>query len=333
MINDELYGFILNICKACNVKLIALGDPKQLKPVKQKTLSKALYGTDGYYELTKVERTNSFLLLNEITTVRNAINNHCFTFETKYDKNSGVMFERDPIRFQNMIIRMFKSENFIKDKLYGKVMTSTNKSVNEYNQLIRQNIFNDELEYHVGEILMGYNTFGSGFIGPLILNSGDYELTSVSPLIEKNLYGINTTGYTISVKDLFTNIISPSLYILSRDNPDEVFNNLGSVFETLRLDAISKSSNEVKNSWKNFYEFNESFITPKSIMHDGLIKIPKTLDYGYAITIHKSQGGQFETAFIDNKEIDRAFFADKECLRQMKYVSISRAKNIAIVFH
>lgn len=308
-------------------------DPKQLKPVKQKTLSKSLFNTDDFYELTKVERTSSFLLLNEITTVRNAINNHCFTFETNYNKSSGVIFERDINKFQDMIIRMFKSESFAKDKLYGKIMTSTNKSVNEYNQLIRQNIFNDELEYHVGEILMGYNTFGSGFIGPLILNSGDYELTSVSPLFEKDLYGISTIGYTISIKDLFTNIISPSLYILSRDNPDKVFSNLGNVFETLRIDAIEKSGNKVRNSWKHFYEFNESFITPKSIVYDGLIKIPKTLDYGYAITVHKSQGGQFETAFIDNKEIDRAFFADKECLRQMKYVSISRAKNIAIILH
>lgn len=337
MINDELHDYIMNITKACGVKVITLGDPAQLKPVAQVSLSKSLYGTDGFSELTIVERTGSELLLKETTHVRLSTDSKCFTFNTQFKDKTGVIFDDDASKFKDKLLRMFSSKQFDDNKLYGKVLTATNKSVSEYNQLIRESVYDNYEEYHIGEVLMGYNTFGSGFIGPKILNSADYVITTKSKLLSKCINGIDTIGYNLNVRDLYTGIPSNDLYILSRDNQQQVFDDLGIVFEELRIEAINNSKGNTglksKNSWSEFFKFTESFMTPKSIINGGLIKIPKTIDYGYAISIHRSQGGQFNTVFIDNKNIDKAFASDQECVRQLKYVGISRAKELAIVYH
>ena len=50
----------------------------------------------------------------------------------------------------------------------------------------------------------------------------------------------------------------------------------------------------------------------------------KTFDYGYALTVHKSQGSSFNTVFVDIANINAC--SDEKVLRQLQYVAISRTK-------
>ena len=52
MINDELYKFITEFSNNLNTKVLFVGDPAQIKPVKQTHLSKAFDSTDKSYELS-----------------------------------------------------------------------------------------------------------------------------------------------------------------------------------------------------------------------------------------------------------------------------------------
>jgi ATP-dependent exoDNAse (exonuclease V) alpha subunit len=54
------------------------------------------------------------------------------------------------------------------------------------------------------------------------------------------------------------------------------------------------------------------------------------LGYGYAHTIHKSQGGTYARVFVLEDTIKR--FNDKQIEQQLKYVAMSRATDCVYVY-
>ena len=87
----------------------------------------------------------------------------------------------------------------------------------------------------------------------------------------------------------------------------------------------------------------DQFALFEDVKDGSRVLMKKTLDYGYAHTIHKSQGGTYNNVlilengikplanFIANKKgIDLTAQAEVE--RQLKYVAISRASNYAYVY-
>jgi exodeoxyribonuclease-5 len=52
----------------------------------------------------------------------------------------------------------------------------------------------------------------------------------------------------------------------------------------------------------------------------------KDMDYGYSITIHKSQGGTFDRVAIDLPDINSV--KNEELRRRLIYVGLSRAKDV-----
>jgi ATP-dependent exoDNAse (exonuclease V) alpha subunit len=53
----------------------------------------------------------------------------------------------------------------------------------------------------------------------------------------------------------------------------------------------------------------------------------KVIDYGYAHTIHKSQGSTFKHVLINDDDISRCL--DKKVRKQLRYVSLTRAQKSA----
>ena len=76
-------------------------------------------------------------------------------------------------------------------------------------------------------------------------------------------------------------------------------------------------------------EFKDSFLTPVDITYKGISKISKTLDYGYAHTIHKSQGGTYNYSFVLENTINA--FTDARLKAQLKYVAVTRAESVSYI--
>ena len=55
----------------------------------------------------------------------------------------------------------------------------------------------------------------------------------------------------------------------------------------------------------------------------------KVIDFGYAHTIHKSQGSTFSHVLINDNDIDRCL--DKKVKKQLRYVALTRASKSATI--
>ena len=67
-----------------------------------------------------------------------------------------------------------------------------------------------------------------------------------------------------------------------------------------------------------------SFASPIDLYYDNRLIKKKSFGYGYAMTIHRSQGSSINNVFIDMKDV--SVCRDKEELRQLQYVGVSRTK-------
>ena len=57
----------------------------------------------------------------------------------------------------------------------------------------------------------------------------------------------------------------------------------------------------------------------------------KSLDYGYCISTHKSQGSTYQFVIVDMENLLRC--PNKEELRQLQYVAMSRASGGLIIYY
>jgi exodeoxyribonuclease-5 len=92
-----------------------------------------------------------------------------------------------------------------------------------------------------------------------------------------------------------------------------------------------------KSKWKDYYAFrrNNMIMTTIDEYADGRTRpygeiIVKDLDYGYAITGHKSQGSTYEHVLVLENDIDlNPMIKEKN---QIKYVALTRPSKTATVF-
>lgn len=344
MINDELYKFIVNSSEQMGVKVLFVGDEGQVKPVKQKHKSKAFSAVDGSAELTIVERTGDNPLLKESTRIREASKSEdAFSYETDVNNsNEGVIFTSNSNKFITNAANLFKSDRFKNNKLLVRIVTGTNTSATALNKYIRKLIFGAEkakIEYNVGEVLMGYSNWNVDYRTkqPLINNGGDYEVTKVSKG-QKNIQGKVFNGFNLVLKDLIDdNKKEVEVFMLSLDNSSDDISYLGFKFEELRMKGVTATRNKDRSgaakAWRELAEFKNSFASPGDITYKDKTKIAATLKYGYAHTIHKSQGGTYEYTFIDAKNVDQYFTDDNELNKQLKYVAVTRSEKISTILH
>jgi ribosomal protein L23 len=344
MINNELFTFITNASKDKGIRVIFMGDPAQIKPVGQETLSKAFSEIKDKYELTKVERTGDNPLLAEVTHIRNSNDIEPMTLNTtSNDSGEGVSFTNDPMEIYKIAVDLFKSLEFKTNPLLARIVSGTNANVSETNQIIRKGIFGEKAsnEYNEGDVIMGYDNFDMDYRTQeaKIINSGDYIITKSSLTKKAQFAGVTVEYYELTIQDVIDKNKRPvEIRMLSKNNSIDTFNAIGKRYEQLRQHAASlpKGSKEAAQAWTALSSFKSEYGTPVAITN-GInsftgkpnVKMKKTLDYGYAHTIHKSQGGTYKYVIADLRDISK--FKDTELQRQLKYVALSRAQKHAYV--
>lgn len=309
MINDELFDTLVDKCK--KVKIIFIADLKQLQPVKANKLSKVSL-IENNFELTTNHRQNDETLIKITEDSRNNI----IEDFSKYESDNVILFNKASEMAVNAS-ENFKMQAALEFQKFCKVLTYTNKRVEAFNSHIHASISNKE-EYCYNELLTGYSGYSD-----IIKNSEDF-IVKDSKKITKNLSSIklNVTGYELKIKSLLTDN-EHEIFILERNTPQNIKDIISKELDDLRIKAIqSPTTSQQKFYWKAYYDLEGSFCIPFDLVHQGRTIKQKTLDYGYAITLHKSQGSTYDLVYYDNNSIQFCYNLEEK--RQLQHVALSR---------
>ena len=314
MINEENYRILNDIAKQRNLKIIYVGDSAQLAPVNEDQISKVFRNGDGkVLTLTQVERTDDNAILKEATDLRNG---KPLSGETSFNsKGEGVAY----ILPQHSEVVNDVIEKYIKglkkDSNYFRILAYTNKAVTNYNNQVRELLGYDTPIPRKGEPMTGYANWGYEWRTKSyrFINSESYKVTQVG-----NPAKVQTT------LDNGTKVIMEAIPVTLQDpmgNAD-TFNFMDIKGNTSNRQNAMLLANEKQRLWTKakqvfgkeakaeiYTKINaiDSFLFVNDNLEDNNHNLlqAKTIDFGYAMTVHKSQGSTFTNVLMDDVDISR----------------------------
>lgn len=315
MINEENYGILNNIAKRNSLKIIYVGDEAQLAPVGEDKISKVFRNGDGkVIRLTQVERTDDNAILKEATDLRNG--NPLSGISSFNDKGEGVAYisPKHQDEINNVVANYVRGLKH--DPNYFRILAFTNKAVSAYNNQVRELLGYTSPSPNVGEPMTGYANWGYDWKTKSyrFINSESYKVSKVDKphTIQTHL----NDGTTITMEAI------PLTLEDSLGNVD-TFDFIDIKSNLSNLQAAVQLANEKKMLWAEakhavgrdakakIYQrinFIDSFLFVNDNIEDSNHNLlqAKTIDFGYAMTVHKSQGSTFTNVLMDDVDISRA---------------------------
>ncbi|MFK5957418.1 MAG: AAA family ATPase [Lutibacter sp.] len=311
---DDLISYVYS---GVHCKLILIGDTAQLPPVKL-DISPALdanklalnYNKDvEEIELSEVMRQheNSGILINatelRLILANNGFNN--FQFELGFPDLIRLI---DGYEIEDAINTAYDNIG-VEDTAF---IVRSNKRANQYNQQIRNKIRGHEDEISTGDYVMvvknNYFWLKESSEAGFIANGDICEIVEI--FNSKELYGFRFAEVTVRMIDY----------------PNQ------KPFETvLLLDTLSSESPSLsyEESNKLYHEVLKDFAHEKS-KYKQLLGVKKSkyfnalqVKFSYAVTCHKSQGGQWKTVFIE-----QPYLPDGQNIEYLRwlYTAVTRAQ-------
>lgn len=313
---DDLISYIYS---GINCKMVLLGDTAQLPPVNL-DISPAL-DTDTlalHYnkeirsiELDEVMRQeeNSGILYNA-TELRELLKDD-FIPEYKFDLNhfTDIVRLTDGYDIQDAINSAYSNFS-IEDTAF---IVRSNKRANAYNQQIRTRILDKESELSTGDFLMVVKnnyfwlkeTDEAGFIA----NGDIIEVLELFGIME--LYGFKFAKVKIRMVDYPNQKPFETVLLLDTivsESPSLTYEESNRLYQEVMLDYENETTN-----YKKFQKVKENeFFNALQVK------------FSYAITCHKSQGGQWNTVFIEQPYLPDGI--DRDYIRWL-YTAVTRAKD------
>ena len=271
-----------------NRKLILMGDPAQLYPVGE-GLSPTFKVQQKIVMKEVVRQTGDSPLLDFVTATRTAIKSKSQIFRPKSrfdtDKASGA-FKVNRNTLVTYALKQIKA-NFDRDPNCFRILCYTNKQVNYYNQIIRQEIYGQNSpRYVVGERLIAKKAIFNPE-GKTIVISTSTEFI-VLDAVETKYF--NYKAYRIKISD---DKSIKQIYILHESEQKRFQNDLGD-----KLNLAKKKP----FFWHRYYQFRD--------------KIFAEVDNCYALTVHNSQGSTFSEGAIDSKDLLKRLYVGDESERK-----------------
>jgi hypothetical protein len=290
--------------------------------------------------LTKVERTNDNPILFESTALREGKPLSMVSAEVN---GRGVEYISDTARTNQVIATALEEMNISKNYLHFRLLSGTNANVSTLNDRARKILFNADSSTGIqeGEILMGYDNFELKNGEYTIFNSGDYLAKSVSSeksksvdLSEVNQGSATFVGNQVLLQSLLEPDKDPISVFIAKKGP--VNTEAGKKLLSATVEFIKLAKSAPTYRLKQMYFAKKFSILSQVALMDPILNsygtpaIKPTIDYGYAHTIHKSQGGTYSKVLILLDSIDKEF-RDPIIKQQLKYVAVSRATDYVYV--
>ena len=342
MLSDENYKDVVDIAKNRNAKVIFVGDKAQLAPVGQNNVSKVFRDVNGeVVELTKVERTGDNAILSEATAIRNGQN---FTYESAFNaQGQGVAYVTpQSIDVISSIIETF-TPGLKTNPNYLRILAFTNASVANYNNKVRQFLGYNGLPPQVGEPMLGYANWGydksRAYSGDpyQFVNSRSYKVVATQAPYKS---GIRLSDGTVCSFDILPLKLEDSMGELVTVPFIDIKNNVqnrnsaklvAQEKEVLRVKAQAAKGIQKAKLWDAINDLENFLFVNDEIKGSQNNRLQdKVIDFGYAHTIHKSQGGTYTHVIMDDGGIESSR-STAEMKQQLKYVGVSRATDTVTI--
>ena len=342
MLSEENYHDVIKKCIDFNCKVIFIGDSAQLAPVNEDDIS-IVFRNDGVeskqvIELTQVERTDEVPILDEATKVRLEGN---MSYTTNVNEKGGVSY----IRTGDELVKIIDEHigGLVFDSNYFRILTYTNKNVNKLNQIIRQKLGYGNLPVP-GEPLMSYANWK--YIGRntyAFINSESYK---VERIVEEN---------DVELKDILPEYDGDlKLHVVDIEISDPLGKKQTIPYIDIKNDkssipAVEHVCREKIAQWRKYKMIDPNDYARKAECLDMINRLDdllfvndnvtdvygnmlqaKVVDFGYAHTIHKSQGSTFDVVLINDIDIENNCH-EPMIKKQLRYVALTRAKNLVVV--
>ncbi|MDO5857147.1 AAA family ATPase [Myroides odoratimimus] len=313
---DDLVYYVYS---GFNCKLILIGDTAQLPPVGM-SISPALdieqlrfnYDMDiQHIELDEVMRqeVDSGILYNA-TELRLAIGSYfADTFQFQLQGFKDIIRLVDGYDIQDAIYSSYSNSGPEETTF----IVRSNKRANAYNQQIRARILDKDSEISAGDLLMvvknNYFWLKDSTVTDFIANGDIIEVLQIYRTIE--LYGFRFASVRIRMIDYPD--MAPFDTMIFLDT-------LTSESPALTYDQMNKLYNEVLLDYEDEITKYRKMQKLKENEYFNALQVK----FAYAITCHKSQGGQWETVFIEQPYLPDGITEDYV---KWLYTAITRAKD------
>lgn len=299
-------------------KLLLIGDKAQLPPVKSE-ISPALDAEKLELQYNKkvlsieldevVRQSQDSGILMNATHLRDVLERQVYeSFQFNLKPFKDIVRLIDGYEIMEAINEAYEAEGHEETA----IIVRSNKRANLYNKQIRERILNNENELTVGDFLMVVKnnyfwikpTTEAGFIA-----NGDIiqvlELFSI-----KELYGFRFAEVKVKMVDYPK--MKPFETVL-------LLNTIEAEAPSLTYEESNKLYQEVQKDYEDETSKYRKFLKIKNNPHFNALQVK----FSYAITCHKSQGGQWNTVFVEQPYLPNGI--DKEYLRWL-YTAVTRAK-------
>lgn len=312
---DDLLSYIDS---GKNCKVIFVGDTAQLPPV-HLDVSPALnidslslhYNKNVHHiELDEVMRQEeaSGILFNA-TALREILKSHFIdTYKFNLKGFKDIVRLQDGYDIQDAIHEAFSN--------YGLEETAfivrSNKRANQYNEQIRSRILSKESEISSGDYMMvvknNYFWLKDSDEAGFIANGDIIEVLEIRNV--KELYGFKFATVKIRMVDYPNQIPFDTILLLDTiksESPSLTYEEANKLYQEVLLDYEEETS-----KYKKFQKVkNNEYFNALQVK------------FSYAITCHKSQGGQWNTVFIEQPYLPNGI--DRDYIRWL-YTAMTRAK-------
>lgn len=309
---DILLNDLLTFTKLPNssFKTIFVGDTAQLPPVGDNT-SKAL--EPSYFESLGLK-----VMTSKLTTIRRQENNAILQNATKFRKLIGedskpelslIADKKSFLKIENTEVTKKYTEFFPNPEIgQGVIISFSNKQCLEYNSSVREKIFPNKKTVTVGDLLMvnqnNYNSYEADFLNGETIKVVDISTETIPrkniPVYvtvngKKIKKHVSLTFRKITVrKEAYDNDINCFIIDSLLNSPHRGLS--VEEFKALYIDFKIRFDEGQKNRKENKKGNNAIF--KESLKNDPFFNALQ-VKYGYAITCHKAQGGEWDKVFVD----------------------------------
>lgn len=346
MLSIQNYIDVILKAKERKCKIIFIGDSAQLSPVNEDDISIVFRNVDHrIVELTQVMRTDDDAILNESKNVR--LNGN-YTYESHVNEDGdGVKYIKSTDTKEILNVIDTHIDGLKNDPNYFRVLTYTNANVEKLNRIIRKKLGYDGLNPQDGEPLMAYSNWGYEGMG---VSGAIYKIVNSEAYICKDI----VEEYDEDVMEMITyTSVDPfgdyKLHIIELNVEDSVGKSISIPFIDVKnnehnREVVVALAYEKVHQWNKYRECEDKMSKMKCLekinaideflfvndnVYDkyGVLIQAKVIDFGYAHTIHKSQGSTFTHVLINDDDINRCL--DKNVKKQLRYVALTRAQKSA----